>query len=239
MSRRLSLHELIGFCTRMRHSLGAGLPLTRVFNDQAKKGPPAVRALAGSVATELEGGSSLHEALAHLPGAVPPLMLSLIEVGETTGMLPEVFAGLEKHFQQQQTRWRQFWSKATWPLIQFVMAILVLAGLIVVLGMLPINQKPGGGSFDPLGLGLRGTFGAMIFLGVIGGLALMLALCWRSGGQLHERRPSRLFPAQGSGPWPMPTRPGDGSVLHGSRADARDGDADRRSCPIEPERNRK
>jgi type II secretory pathway component PulF len=40
---------------------------------------------------------------------------------------------------------------------------------------LPINQRPGGPAYDPLGLGLSGTGGALIFLACVAGAILVLA----------------------------------------------------------------
>ena len=44
----------------------------------------------------------------------------------------------------QQRLQRQFWSQSTWPIFQFVLAILVIAGLIWILGLISTNPGPGG-----------------------------------------------------------------------------------------------
>jgi type IV pilus assembly protein PilC len=88
-------------------------------------------------------------------------------------MLAEVFAELEKYYDRQRTLWRQFLGRSAWPLIQFVLAIFVLAGLILIMGM--IADSRGGQPLDPLGLGLAGPSGAMIFLSVVFGVLLALA----------------------------------------------------------------
>jgi type IV pilus assembly protein PilC len=126
--------------------------------------------VAGRVAQTLEGGGDLEEALTQEGDVFPPMFLALSNVGEQTGMLPEVFGELEKYYTRQQALRRQFWAQATWPVIQFVLAILVVAGLILVLGMLPQGAGPNGERFDPLGLGLSGPSGALIFLGCVGGI---------------------------------------------------------------------
>src|SRR6185437_13442689 len=92
LSSRLSLPVLIELCRALRHNLGAGLTLLAVFRQQQRRGPAAVRALAGRVADLLEKGHSLGQALKREANYFPPLFLSLAEVGEQTGMLPEVFA---------------------------------------------------------------------------------------------------------------------------------------------------
>ena len=59
-------------------------------------------------------------------------------------MLPEVFGDLEEHFIGQQQLRRRFISLTAWPLIQFFLAVMVLALVILVLGMLPASEiRPG------------------------------------------------------------------------------------------------
>ena len=171
---RLPLSSLIELCRVMRNYLGAGLTLVDVFRQQAAKGPAPVRPVAGRIALVLEHGGGLEEALKRESAAFPPLLLALAGVGEQTGMLPEVFAELEKYYLRQRQLRRQFLSSIAWPVVQFFLAILVLAGLIFVLGLLPQNQGRAP-AYDPLGLGLLGAPGALIFLGVVFGGLLGLA----------------------------------------------------------------
>lgn len=176
LSSRLSLSDLIELCRSLRHYLGAGLPLVDAFRQQAKRGRARVRPVAERIVAALESGDSLEDALHHEDRAFPPLMQALARVGEQTGMLAEVFAELEKYYVRQQKLWRQFLGQSTWPLIQFVLAIFVLAGLILIMGM--IADTRGGRPLDPLGLGLAGPSGALIFLGVVFSILFGLALIY-------------------------------------------------------------
>lgn len=177
LSSRLSLSDLIEMCRSLRHYLGAGLPIVAAFRNQAKRGRAQVRPPAGRIADALEGGDSLEDALQREQTYFPSLFLALARVGEHSGMLAEVFAEMEKYYLRQRKLWRQFLTQSTWPLIQFVLAIFVLAGLILIMGM--IAESRGGQPLDPLGLGLAGPSGAMIFLGVVFGVLVGLgAIYW-------------------------------------------------------------
>jgi type IV pilus assembly protein PilC len=173
LSSRLPLSSLIELCRAVRHYLGAGLSLVDAFRQQAKRGAAGVRPVAGRITTALESGDSLEDALKREERHFPSLFLALTRVGEQSGMLAEVFAELEKYYVRQQMLWRQFLARSAWPLIQFVLAIFVLAGLILIMGM--IADSRGDKPLDPLGLGLAGPSGAMIFLGVVFGVLLALA----------------------------------------------------------------
>jgi type IV pilus assembly protein PilC len=174
-SSRLSLANLMELCRVLRHYMGAGLSVVDVFRQQARTGPSAVRPVAGRIAQSLEAGDSLQQALKREANSFPPILLALAGVGEQTGMLPEVFGELERYFQRQQSLRKQFMARAAWPMIQFVLAVFVLAALILVLGLLTGGRAPDGKAFDPLGLGLSGPGGALIFLGVIWGTIFALA----------------------------------------------------------------
>jgi type IV pilus assembly protein PilC len=176
-SSRLSLSDGIELCRSLRHYLGAGLSLVDAFRHQAKSGAARVRPVASRLAAALESGDSLEDALRREETVLPSLFLSLASVGEHTGMLAEVFGELEKYFLRQRKLWRQFLSQSTWPIIEFVLAVFVLAGLIFIMGI--IADTHGGQPLDPLGLGLAGPSGAMIFLSVVCGvLGALGAIYW-------------------------------------------------------------
>ena len=89
LSRQLSLPSVIALCRALRHSLDAGIGLLQVFRQQAERGVPGVRPLAGRVLNVLEQGHSLSDALENERGALPPLLLSLVKVGEEFCFLRE------------------------------------------------------------------------------------------------------------------------------------------------------
>jgi type IV pilus assembly protein PilC len=168
-SRRLPLTALIELCRVLRHYLSSGLMLQDAFRHQAKNGALAVRPIATRIASSLKRGNSLHDALQPEADAFGPMFLALVDVGEQTGMLPEVFAELERYFSRQLKLRRQLVAQITWPVLQFILAIAVLTGLIYIMGLLADRQGPGAKPLDPLGLGLAGPSGAAIFLGVVVG----------------------------------------------------------------------
>lgn len=169
ISSRLRLQSLIELCRVMRHNLSAGLTLRHVFKQQATRGPIDVRPIADRICQELQEGESLQDALEHEKAHFPPLFTSLVAVGEHSGALPEIFQELERYFALQLRLRRQFMSQIAWPMIQFLIAPFVMAGMIFILGIL-------GSNFDPLGFGLTGTIGAIKFLvGWFGAIGVLIA----------------------------------------------------------------
>lgn len=173
-SRRLPLPALIDLCRVLRHQLGAGLSLQQVLKRQSERGPRSVRVLAGNVSLAIQQGSNLSDALERETDVFPPLFLSLIKVGETTGHMAELFGELERYYQLELKLRRQFRSQTLLPIIQFVAAVFILAGVIFILGMIADmnNTRPLLTIF-----GLSGAKGSMAFLvAVFGSIFLAWSL---------------------------------------------------------------
>lgn len=150
----------------VRHGHGAGLSLVRVFEMQARSGPNYFRPAAARIVRRLEAGDSLEDALKAEGDTFPDLFVALAAVGERTGRIPDVFAQLEEYYRLQGQMRREFRAQATWPVVQFVLAVFVIAAVIFVLGLL----APEGNATAPIGFGLTGTPGAILFLLVVGGV---------------------------------------------------------------------
>jgi type IV pilus assembly protein PilC len=173
-SSRAPLSALIGWCRALNHGLKAGLSLVQVFRQQARSGPAALRPAADAIAGRMEKGDSLADALKPERHRFPPLFLELAGVAEKTGNVPEVFAELEDYYRLQQSTRRNFIAQIAWPVFQFVAAVGVIALLILVLGLIG-GDKP----LTPIGMGLSGPRGAVIFLLMVGTAILLVALAVR------------------------------------------------------------
>ncbi|MBO0699653.1 MAG: type II secretion system F family protein, partial [Zavarzinella sp.] len=173
---RSSFDALASWSRAIRHGHGAGLTLVRVFEIQARSGPTALRDVAARIARKLQAGGTLEDALTAEGSNVPELFTALAIVGERSGRVPEVFGQLEEYYRLQAQLRREFRAQAAWPTFQFVGAVIVIALTIFLLGLL----ATGGPATAPVGFGLTGTRGAVIFLifvgSVVGGLVLAYKL---------------------------------------------------------------
>jgi type II secretory pathway component PulF len=163
---RLSLPNLIELCRTMRYALMSGLMLRDTMDMVANRGARPLRPVAARITADLKAGWGLQEALKKQRASFPPLFLALTAVGEESGSLPEVLAELEKYYEMQLKLRRDIISEISWPAVQFVIAVLVMTGMILVLGIIAPTGRAGGEPFDPLGLGLLGSEGALKFLGL-------------------------------------------------------------------------
>jgi type IV pilus assembly protein PilC len=177
-SSKCPLPALVMWCRTLHHSLAAGLDPVRIFRSQAKSGPRALREVAEDVAAKLGKGDSLEDAFEPYRNRFPPLFIELVAVGEQTGRLEDTFRELELYYESSLTIQRNFRSSMAYPAIQFILAVLVISGLIFVLGILASSGKAI--TTDPTGLGLTGTAGALTFMfvafGTVGGLLFAMKL---------------------------------------------------------------
>jgi type IV pilus assembly protein PilC len=145
-----------------------------------------VRALAGRVGARLEQGQSLEEALAPERAFFPEIFLDLAAVGEHTGHLPEIFGELETYFVMRLRLARQFRSQIALPVLNFFLAVLIIAAMLYILGAIAEGQ--GTRPADPTGWGFQGKGGALRFVllvfGTIGLLAGLYLLLTRA---LHKK----------------------------------------------------
>ena len=105
-------------------------------------------------------GDDLTTAFSRHSVRLPILFLNLLNVGEQTGSLPEIFSSLADYYEANVKRMTEFRSQIAWPMIQLFAAIVIIGGLIYLLGIIG-QANPSGEADDILGLGLVGTSGAI------------------------------------------------------------------------------
>jgi type II secretory pathway component PulF len=180
-TQRIALPDLIDLCRVLRHQLGAGLAIRQVLKKQSERGRRSLRPITGRLSDALHQGTSLGRALDVETDAFPPLFLSMVKVGESTGHIAEIFGELERYYQLELQLRRQFRSQTFLPILQFVFAVAILAGVIYIVGVL-------GGNKPLLTIfGLSGAAGALAFLGIVAGvlgtIAALYVLIARLGRQ--------------------------------------------------------
>jgi type II secretory pathway component PulF len=170
-SSQLSATALENFCRTLSRSLHAGLDPIRILRMEEKRGGSTLSKASGEIADSLSKGDTLKESFDQHSNLFPLLMLSMLQVGEETGNLPEILNELSRHYGEQAMLQRKLKSQITMPVFQLGMAIVVIAILIFVLGFLT--------DYDPLGWGLKGASGSIFFLGIIGSIIIGGILFWK------------------------------------------------------------
>lgn len=166
LSPRISGKRLSDLCHRLAMGLAAGVDLRNVWKRETANAPSRVREQFRLVQNDIDRGRPFAEALAKTGKLFPALFREMVGVGEQTGQTAEVLHKLEHHYRVRHELTRNFLVMLAWPMIQLVIAIMVVGLLIWIFGALDVedlNGKP----VDPLGLGLKGTSGLITYLTII------------------------------------------------------------------------
>jgi len=176
---RARLKPLAALCRRMATSLDAGIDLRRVVKREAQAQAPAAQQRVMRAAFEaVKVGHSLGDAIEESGPFFPELFRELVNVGEETGQLAEVFRHLAEHYERQLALRREFLTAISWPLTQLAAAIGTIGLLIWILRW--IADTRGGEAMDVLGWGLVGERGAAIYFGVVAAVACTAAVLFEA-----------------------------------------------------------
>lgn len=145
-SKHVSARTLAVFSRQMAGLINAGLPLMRTLTilieqTEDKKLQPALI----QVQADVESGSSFSAALARHPQTFPPLMLSIVKVGEAGGFLGGALSSIADNYQREAELQNKIRAAVTYPAIVLVIAIIGV--LVMVTFVVPIFE----GMFAGLG----------------------------------------------------------------------------------------
>jgi type II secretory pathway component PulF len=182
-SARIGQKELAPLCRRLATGLASGVDARKVWaRESTGYASPAFRRRLESVSEAINHGSTLSDALAETGKFFPVLFREMVNVGEQTGKLAEVFRHLAEHYEHQIRLRRAFLASIAWPLLQLTAALSVVGLVILIMGYLPtgIDGKP----IDFLGLGLVGGKGFIIYVSIVAaavGVVWLIVLALRRG----------------------------------------------------------
>ncbi len=166
------------WCRSLGTMLHSGVHLLKALQiSGGQTSDPKLRQVMDDVVVELKSGEDLATALKHQGDYFPDLVTDMVQVAENTGALPEVLAGLADHYENLLRLRKMFLGQIAWPIFQLLAAVFIVAGLILILGM--IADSRGGKPIDVLGLGLFGVPGAITWLSYCFGSAAILWILYQ------------------------------------------------------------
>ncbi|MEG0874346.1 MAG: type II secretion system F family protein [Clostridiales bacterium] len=168
--KKIATSELASFCEQLYLILKAGISYDEGLSIISKD---ATNTVIKQVSTELEDlihGDSLANALEKVK-LFPKYMVEMVNIGENTGRLEEVMAGLTDFYQRRYAIERSIKSAVVFPLVMALMMFAVI--IVLIVKVLPVFYKvlqsfAGGLSAFSLGLLKIG--------GLISGNATVIAL---------------------------------------------------------------
>ncbi|HLO41867.1 MAG TPA: type II secretion system F family protein [Phycisphaerales bacterium] len=125
--------KLLTLFTRQLSTLqDAGLPLLRslqILEGQQK--PGLMKNILQGVCDEVEGGSSLSEAMGKYPRAFNRLFVKMVAAGEIGGVLDIILQRLSEFMEKSQRLKRKIKGAMVYPIVVISIAVLILTGIMV------------------------------------------------------------------------------------------------------------
>lgn len=138
--KRVATKDLAVFAKQFAGLIHAGLPLMRalaILADQTENKKLASALVALQV--EIESGKSFSAAMAAQPNVFPPLMVSLVSVGETGGFLSESLDAIARSYRADVDMQQKIKSAMTYPIIVLIIAIVGVIAMIAF--VVPVFEK--------------------------------------------------------------------------------------------------
>lgn len=129
---RVKLKDLAVFSRQFATMVNSGLPLLRTLSIlEEQTDSTELKKRLGEVRLDVERGSSLSGALARHPKTFPSLYVSMCRAGETSGTLDQVLLRLADTLERELSLRQRIKSAMTYPIVVFVMVILILAAMLL------------------------------------------------------------------------------------------------------------
>jgi type IV pilus assembly protein PilC len=132
LPKRVKLKDLAVFARQFATMVDAGLTMLRalsILSEQAEN--PELRRVLRQVKQDVEAGSSLSSSFAKLPQVFPSLMVNMVRAGETGGFLDSAMRQIADNFEAEVRLRGKIKSAMTYPIVVFVMAILMCIGMLL------------------------------------------------------------------------------------------------------------
>ncbi len=132
--------DILLFSRQLHTLLKAGVPIMRALSGlQESATNPAMKDVIRDVRESLEAGRELSVSLARHPKVFSPFYISMVRVGEATGLLDEIFLRLFDHMEFERFMREQVKSALRYPM--FVVLAMAVAIVVVNLFVIPAFAK--------------------------------------------------------------------------------------------------
>lgn len=130
--KKIKLKDLAIFSRQFATMLNSGLSMMRsltILSDQTENSE--LKKVLKAVTKDIEGGSALSDSMVKHPKAFPPLMVNMTRAGETGGFLDSTMQQIAEAFEADVKLRGKIKSAMTYPVVVFIMAILMCAAMLI------------------------------------------------------------------------------------------------------------
>jgi len=182
--RKIEPLELMLFSRQMHTLLKAGVPIMRALAGlQESSSNPTFTALLQDLRESLDSGRELSAALRRHPKVFSSFYVSMVQVGEMTGMLDETFMRLYSHLEFEKDMKERISAAMRYPIM--VLVAMAIAIVIVNIFVIPAFAKVFAGFHTELPLMTRMLMGFSSFMVNYWPLLLALAIAAVIGFRMY------------------------------------------------------
>jgi len=131
-SKKIKNKDLPVFTRLLGAMLDAGMPLVQTLETlESESTNKTFQPVVMGLREYIEGGESLSEAMSHYPTIFENLYLSMIQAGETSGMMADIAMRLAGYLEEAVLLKRKVKSAMMYPVMVTIIAILLTIGMIL------------------------------------------------------------------------------------------------------------
>ncbi len=137
---RVTIEDLVLISRQLATMIRAGLPLIEVLNilaDQVDK--LTLKLVLRQIERDVQGGSSLYEAMARHPRVFNQFFLSMVKAGEASGMLDAILDQVALYMEKAASIRRKVKSATMYPAAVSVFAVLIMT--LIMWKVVPVFQE--------------------------------------------------------------------------------------------------
>jgi len=139
MQPKVTKKDLVIFTRQFSTMIDAGLPLVQGLNILAEQSTnPTFRGMLKQITKDVEGGSTLAEALKKHPKVFDDLFVNLVAAGEVGGILDTILQRLAVFIEKAEDLKSKIKGALAYPVIVVAIAILVIA--VILIFVIPVFQ---------------------------------------------------------------------------------------------------
>lgn len=127
--------DVVTFTRQMATMVASGLPLTEALRILRNQSNPVMSAVIGEILQDVEGGASLSTALKNHTGVFSPVYISLVNAGESAGVLDNILTRLAANLEKNKAFSNKVKGAMIYPAI--VVGAMVVVGFIMMIFVIP------------------------------------------------------------------------------------------------------
>jgi type IV pilus assembly protein PilC len=139
MQPKVKNKDIVIFTRQFSTMIDAGLPLVQGLNILAEQNPnPTFKSILRQLTKDVEGGSTLAEAMKKHPKVFDNLFVNLIAAGEVGGILDTILQRLATFIEKAEELKSRIKGALTYPIVVIAIAFIVIA--VILIFVIPVFQ---------------------------------------------------------------------------------------------------